>query len=287
MRPLKLVMEGFASFRQRTEVDFDDADLFVLTGPTGAGKSSIIDAITFALYGLVARYDSQQSAAPVITQGALAAKVSLDFSVGPERYTIARTLPVQGQHKVSLEHGPTTLAATVTGVREEIVNILGLTFEEFTRCVVLPQGDFAEFLHAGGAERRKLLTKLLDVGLYGRVHDLAAKREAVAKGEAMHLEALTNELADATPERLAAAQRRLELIRTLCTRLEEEQATLAELEQESKEHQARRATLANEAAQLAKLKAPAGLSELAAAVRRRRGRRQTGLGRRRRTRTSQ
>lgn len=56
MRPERLVMEGFAPFRERTTVDFSDLELFALTGPTGAGKSSVIDAMTFALYGCVPRY---------------------------------------------------------------------------------------------------------------------------------------------------------------------------------------------------------------------------------------
>ena len=56
MRPIRLELEGFSSFRDHTELDFSDAELFVLSGPTGAGKSSIIDAITFALFGSVPRY---------------------------------------------------------------------------------------------------------------------------------------------------------------------------------------------------------------------------------------
>ena len=56
MRPLELEVEGFTAFRDRTTVDFRGADLFALSGPTGAGKSSVIDALTFALYGSVARY---------------------------------------------------------------------------------------------------------------------------------------------------------------------------------------------------------------------------------------
>ena len=63
MRPIRLEMEGFTSFRDHTVVDFEDADLFVLTGPTGAGKSSVIDAITFALYGSVSRLDDRRAVA--------------------------------------------------------------------------------------------------------------------------------------------------------------------------------------------------------------------------------
>ena len=57
-------MKGFGAFRERTEVDFTDVDLLALVGPTGSGKSTIIDAITFALYGNVARYDDNRAVAP-------------------------------------------------------------------------------------------------------------------------------------------------------------------------------------------------------------------------------
>ena len=59
MRPLRLELEGFTSFRERTEVSFEDTNLFVFTGATGSGKSSLIDAMIFALYGSVPRYDNR------------------------------------------------------------------------------------------------------------------------------------------------------------------------------------------------------------------------------------
>ena len=60
MRPLLLEVEGFSSFRNKTVVDFKDANLFALTGSTGAGKSSLLDAICFALYGSVPRYKKEE-----------------------------------------------------------------------------------------------------------------------------------------------------------------------------------------------------------------------------------
>ena len=81
MRPIKLELEGFTAYREFTAVDFAGADLFVLTGPTGSGKSSIIDAITFALYGSVSRYANPNLVHPVISQGKVEAKVRFDFAV--------------------------------------------------------------------------------------------------------------------------------------------------------------------------------------------------------------
>ena len=82
MRPLRLEMEGFGAFREPTDVDFTDIDLVALVGATGSGKSTIIDAITFALYGSVARYDDNRLVAPVINQTSTQARVRLDFELG-------------------------------------------------------------------------------------------------------------------------------------------------------------------------------------------------------------
>ena len=92
MRPERLVVEGFTTFRERTEVDFSGADLFALTGATGAGKSSLIDAIVFALYGSIPRLDDRRLVAPVISQDKVEARVRLDFSIDGERYRAVRVV---------------------------------------------------------------------------------------------------------------------------------------------------------------------------------------------------
>src|SRR5690349_24137057 len=92
MRPVVLDMNGFAAFRAPTRVDFTDASFFALVGPTGAGKSTVIDAMTFALYGTVPRWDDRRTVglalAPTMTRGI----VSLVFDVGARRYIAVREL---------------------------------------------------------------------------------------------------------------------------------------------------------------------------------------------------
>ncbi|MGH9192748.1 MAG: AAA family ATPase, partial [Acidimicrobiales bacterium] len=78
MRPRRLEVEGFTVFRGPTVLDFTGVDLFALIGPTGAGKTSIIDALTFALYGSVPRLDDRRAVAPVISQNLTEARVRLD-----------------------------------------------------------------------------------------------------------------------------------------------------------------------------------------------------------------
>ncbi len=81
MRPERLELAGFGAFPESTVVDFEGVDLFALVGPTGAGKSTILDAIAFALYGSVARYENPALVGPVVAARRAEARVRLDFSV--------------------------------------------------------------------------------------------------------------------------------------------------------------------------------------------------------------
>ena len=94
MRPLHLTLDGFTSFRAPVELDFSSLDLFAITGPTGAGKSSLIDALTFALYGQVPRVGREYK--QLMSHGAERLSVKLDFRMGDETYRIARTLKSSG-----------------------------------------------------------------------------------------------------------------------------------------------------------------------------------------------
>src|SRR5512138_3249148 len=92
MRPVRLEMEGFAAFRERTVVDFAGAEYFALVGPTGSGKSTVIDAMTFALYGSVPRWDDRRTVALGLAPTATRGTVRLLFDVGDPRYVAAREL---------------------------------------------------------------------------------------------------------------------------------------------------------------------------------------------------
>ena len=143
MRPLRLEIEGFASFRERAVIDFEDTNLFVFTGATGSGKSSVIDALGFALYGCVSRYDHASLVAPAITQGANQMRVRLDFTVGGREYTavrvVRRTRTGATTAEARLECGSDTIAANADELTAEVEKLVGLNFEQFTKCVVLPQ----------------------------------------------------------------------------------------------------------------------------------------------------
>ena len=127
MRPHKLTLEGFTSFRDKVELDFSGLDLFAITGPTGAGKSSLIDAICFALYGQVPRVGDDYK--QLISHGAERLSVQLDFGVGKERYRVVRTARPDKPSQQRLERitgdAAEPIADRVKEIRTEVDRILG------------------------------------------------------------------------------------------------------------------------------------------------------------------
>src|ERR1700754_817948 len=162
MRPLELQIEGFTAFRDRQVVDFESLGLFVITGPTGAGKTSILDAMVFALYGQVPRLGGKQGTSELIALGTAQARVRFEFAIaGRGRYRVARRLSRKAAQTATFERldgEAWTPVCDRGGVREcdrAIHELLGLDFDAFCRAVVLPQGEFHRFLKGDPGERRK------------------------------------------------------------------------------------------------------------------------------------
>lgn len=184
MRPLELTLSGFTAFRQHTEVDFKGLDLFALVGPTGSGKSSLLDAMTFALFGQTARLGSTGMDA-LISQGERALSVSLTFEVtgedGPQRYRVSRTKGRRTSESVSkleAEQPDGRWKDLTEGGGQRVTNlrvqeVLGLDFKTFTRSVFLPQGEFARLLHGTGKERQELLGELMGLSQVKAMHRYA------------------------------------------------------------------------------------------------------------------
>jgi exonuclease SbcC len=268
VRPRRLEVEGFTAFRGPTVVDFAGADLFALVGPTGAGKTSVIDALTFALYGSVPRLDDRRAVAPVISQNLTEARVRLDFSVGGQEYTAVRVVRATKTgattKEARLERGAEVLAGEAKEVTAAVEAVVGLGFDHFTKCVSLPQGQFAQFLHAEPGKRQDLLVRLLDLGLYDRVAGAARQRAALARNRADVVAGQLERLAGATAEARSTAAARVDELAVLAARLSAERPRLDELLGRAGEEQDR----ANEATVHVRLldgvRAPAGVDELAA-----------------------
>ena len=92
MRPVRLLLDGFGSYRQPAEADFSDVDFFALTGPTGSGKSTLIDGLCFALYGTVPRWGKENAIADALAPAANACRVCLVFEAAGKRYAAVRAL---------------------------------------------------------------------------------------------------------------------------------------------------------------------------------------------------
>lgn len=220
MRPIKLEVAGFACFSDPAVIDFEGLSLFAITGPTGSGKTSIIDAICYALYGKTPRGADRRT---LVSHDRDNLRVDFEFSARGKRYRITRqinqtrSVKRDGTEKRSANPSPVQLAefdderGTWSGLDDRsddigrrVVEVVGLDFDAFTRCVVLPQGRFAEFLNGAPAERRKILEDLLDIGIYGRLMQKANQISAEAGGHAASSrQQLQETYADATPEKLA------------------------------------------------------------------------------------
>jgi len=177
MRPIRLEIKGFTSFREKTEVDFQGLGLFAITGQTGAGKTSILDAMTWALYGRTPRLRNNKD---LISQGAKSLSVELQFRVGQEDHRVVRQLSGAAAAKVRLErldHGEwLPVTGNVTELNERVRALVGLDFDSFNKAVILPQGEFDKFLRGKAEERRSVLTDLLDVGVYQRMMQSANEK---------------------------------------------------------------------------------------------------------------
>jgi exonuclease SbcC len=225
VRPLRVELEGFSTFSEPTEIDFGDADLVAFVGPTGSGKSSIIDAITFALYGSVSRYDDARLVAPVINQAANQARVRLDFELNGRTYIavriVRRTKTGATTREARLELAEATddespvLASGAKELTDAVEALLGLDFNQFTRTVVLPQGLFAQFLKDDPASRQKLLRRLLDIEIYSQMGARARRLASEAEQKAVVFEGQLSRYAHISPTVLADHQKRADALSEL------------------------------------------------------------------------
>jgi exonuclease SbcC len=235
MRPLRLTLKGFTSFPDEAAVSFEQLDRFAICGPTGAGKSSLLDALTFALFADAPRLGSGELA-DLITLGRRSFSVTLDFRAGAQGYRVTRARRRAGggadQLDRLLDGGRTELVASgKKEVSRAIEGLLGLNYGHFTQAVFLPQGKFAEFLRAKSAERRALLNELLRLLVYERMQQRAGlERQQVAGRREQTERRLREDFAGVTEEALA----------DLLTRREQQQSLFEQAEHRLPGLQARR-----------------------------------------------
>lgn len=205
MKPLQLTVQAFGPFAGTERIDFTRLGanpLFLINGPTGAGKSAILDAICFALYGQTT--GNEREAAQMRCDYADAqtiTEVTLTFALGNQRYRVRR-IPLQERAKTRGE-GTTTqqpeaqlwridegdnealmVAKSVTDATSMVRELLGLSVEQFRQVMVLPQGKFRELLMADSKEREKIFGQLFQTHIYRRIEDSLKAQAATIRQQA-------------------------------------------------------------------------------------------------------
>ena len=186
MRPLKLTMSAFGPYAGRTEIDFEKlgtAGLYLITGDTGAGKTTLFDAITFALYGEPSG-DNRETAMlrSKYADRTTPTEVELVFSCGEKGYRIRRN-PEYDRPKARGEGFTTEKAGAelifedghvITKLKEvnsAMIEILGIDRGQFTRIAMIAQGDFLKLLLASTDERKRIFRKIFHTDLYSRLQE--------------------------------------------------------------------------------------------------------------------
>ncbi|MCE8043456.1 AAA family ATPase [Halomonas daqingensis] len=255
MKILALRLANLASLPGPLELDFtapplSDAGLFAITGPTGAGKSTLLDALCLALYGSTPRLrhaPSQNAPLPdvegetvstadprtLLRRGTVGGYAEVDFLGRDGRRYRARWAVRRAREKASgrlqaVEQSLTDLddERLLTAQKREFAELLperlGLTFDQFTRAVLLAQSEFAAFLKADDNERSDLLERLTGTAEYSRISEAAYRRAITAK---RHVDALQTKLADdlpAEPEARSALERQAESAEQALTGLQQQ-----------------------------------------------------------------
>ena len=198
MRPLKLTIAGFGPYAETQELDFSrlgSSGLYLITGDTGAGKTTIFDAITFALFG-EASGDSRSAdmLRSKYAKDDAPTYVELCFSYNGKEYTVRRN--PEYERAKSRGSGTTRQAADaellypsgdrVTKVKEvdrAIRDIIGLTREQFSQVAMISQGDFRKLLQADTKERQKIFRDIFGTGLYVTLQDRLKAKAAEVKNQ--------------------------------------------------------------------------------------------------------
>lgn len=203
MKIRKIGIQNLHSLRLQTRIDlceppFSNAGLFAITGDTGAGKTTILDAITLALYGRVHR---NKDVKEVMSFGAVESLAEVEFEAGGDIYRSKWSIwrahrkddgnllgPVRELSKYNPETGEFDILAQKKGDSDQLIEqVTGLDYDRFCRSVMLSQGDFAAFLRAGEQERSELLERITGTEVYSELSKAAFQRRKTEEENLRHI----------------------------------------------------------------------------------------------------
>jgi len=212
MKPLRLLLQAFGPYPEKTELDltaFDETGLFLISGPTGGGKTALLDAMSFALFGRATggrrTFDAMRCMAARDDTPTL---VEYDFSLQDEIYRFRRTRYVHINRNTKLpefrdshecfllENGEFRLleSRSETAVRNRAEELLHLTAEQFSQVIVLPQGDFLRLLRANSRDKGEMLRTLFAADRWKSITDSFNSRAKALEGKLRELEARKSSL---------------------------------------------------------------------------------------------
>ena len=221
MRPLKLSFESFNSYANKTSIDFDDFNsngIFLITGPTGSGKTTIFDAIKYALYGEASGEDRKNiSNFSDFANLESPSAVTFEFLHRGVKYRIERISSYQVSKKNKtpetdkktpnkkttvnfyqlIDGEEKLLASNATKVNEEVQNLLGIDKNQFSQIVMIAQGDFSKILTAKGSDREILLRNIFNTEIYQQLQErLKTNTSQLEKEHEQNLATAKNALQD-------------------------------------------------------------------------------------------
>ncbi|MCX8164684.1 MAG: AAA family ATPase [Aquificaceae bacterium] len=222
MRPVRLELENFGVYRGKHILDLSPLSFFVIRGRTGAGKSTLMDAICYALYGKAPRYGEQKVHKHLISRGSKRMHVALDFSVRGKLYRIEREYD-GNKSDFRFYEGGTPRSLREKELEERIKELLRLDYSTFTKVLLLPQNQFDRFLKpAGKGDRREILNSLLGFAeLFSHLKKLLGEEYKEKMGRLEALQTRLSQLKDLSPEVIAQLQQDMH-------RLQEEYESLLE-----------------------------------------------------------
>ena len=222
MIPIKLTIQGLFSYQEKQSIDFQkltEAHLFGIFGSVGSGKSSILDAITYALYGETERMNARDNRNyNMMNLKSDELFIEFDFSVGKEsrlfravvkgkrnrkNFEDVRTLDRSAYKQQNGSWEPVEI--------EQLQQVIGLSYENFKRTIIIPQGRFQEFLQLGSKDRTQMMKELFNLGKFELYYKTVAL-ETKNNEQMQKLQGQLQQLGEVKPEQLEEAKFRMQVI---------------------------------------------------------------------------